>query len=152
MENTTLSRTARTAGLFFIATTRAANAHFLQHHFQRAEIRERRLQQVEAHERGEPEPVRAVIMREQQAGQNEHAGEPADDEMHFHTPIPSRQRRNSYKPIAGIIRSSSPAATLPPDEKRFIEAWKRARIIVDSGGGHSGTPPRPPTPPATPHP
>jgi len=34
--------------------------------------------------------------------------------------------------------------------KRFIEAWKRARIIVDSGGGHTGTPPTPPTPPATP--
>jgi hypothetical protein len=34
--------------------------------------------------------------------------------------------------------------------KRFIEAWKRARIIVDTGGGHSGTPPTPPTPPATP--
>ena len=36
--------------------------------------------------------------------------------------------------------------------KRFIEAWKRARIIVDNGGGHSsgGTPPTPPTPPATP--
>ena len=35
--------------------------------------------------------------------------------------------------------------------KRFIEAWKRSRIIVDSGGGHStgGTPP---TPPAPPHP
>jgi hypothetical protein len=35
--------------------------------------------------------------------------------------------------------------------KRFIEAWKRARIIVDTGGGHSngGTPPTPPTPPAT---
>jgi len=33
--------------------------------------------------------------------------------------------------------------------KRFIEAWKRARIIVDTGGGHSGTPP---TPPATPKP
>ena len=32
--------------------------------------------------------------------------------------------------------------------KRFIEAWKRARIIVDSGGGHSNgdTPPAPPTP------
>ena len=28
--------------------------------------------------------------------------------------------------------------------KRFIEAWKRARIIVDTGGGH--TPPMPPTP------
>jgi hypothetical protein len=36
--------------------------------------------------------------------------------------------------------------------KRFIEAWKRARIIVDTGGGHSGTPPTPPTTPATPHP
>jgi hypothetical protein len=38
--------------------------------------------------------------------------------------------------------------------KRFIEAWKRARMIVDIGGGHSngGTPPTPPTPPATPHP
>jgi hypothetical protein len=33
--------------------------------------------------------------------------------------------------------------------KRFIEAWKRARIIVDSGGGHGSTPP---TPPATPKP
>jgi hypothetical protein len=36
--------------------------------------------------------------------------------------------------------------------KRFIEAWKRARIIVDTGGGHGGTPPAPPTPPATPKP
>jgi hypothetical protein len=34
--------------------------------------------------------------------------------------------------------------------KRFIEAWKRARIIVDTSGGHSGTPPTPPTPPSTP--
>jgi hypothetical protein len=34
--------------------------------------------------------------------------------------------------------------------KRFIEAWKRARNIVDTGGGHGGTPPTPPTPPATP--
>ena len=34
--------------------------------------------------------------------------------------------------------------------KRFIEAWKRARNIVDTGGGHSATPPTPPTPPATP--
>ena len=36
--------------------------------------------------------------------------------------------------------------------KRFIEAWKRARIIVDAGGGHSATPPTPPIPPATPKP
>ena len=36
--------------------------------------------------------------------------------------------------------------------KRFIQAWKQARIIVDTGGGHASTPPTPPTPPATPHP
>ena len=36
--------------------------------------------------------------------------------------------------------------------KRFVEAWKRARIIVDTGGGHATPPtPLPPTPPA-PHP
>jgi hypothetical protein len=29
--------------------------------------------------------------------------------------------------------------------RRFVEAWKRARMIVDTGGGH--TPPTPPTPP-----
>ena len=34
--------------------------------------------------------------------------------------------------------------------RRFVEAWKRARIIVDSGGGHGngGTTPTQPTPPA----
>lgn len=33
--------------------------------------------------------------------------------------------------------------------RRFVEAWKRARIIVDTGGGHSngGATPTPPTPP-----
>jgi hypothetical protein len=38
--------------------------------------------------------------------------------------------------------------------KRSIEAWKRARIIVDIGRdqGNGGTSPMPPTPPATPHP
>jgi hypothetical protein len=34
--------------------------------------------------------------------------------------------------------------------KRFIEAWKRARIIVDTGGGHTATPAPTPTPAATP--
>jgi hypothetical protein len=41
-----------------------------------------------------------------------------------------------------------------PAGQRFIEAWKRARIIVDNGGGHnpSDAPPKPPaTPPAPPH-
>ena len=38
--------------------------------------------------------------------------------------------------------------------KLFIEAWKRARIIVDNGTGHHApapTPP-PPNPPAAPNP
>ena len=34
--------------------------------------------------------------------------------------------------------------------KRFIEAWKRARIIVDTGGGHSSTPTPTPAPATTP--
>ena len=33
--------------------------------------------------------------------------------------------------------------------QRFIEAWKRARIIVDTGGGSSAPPPNPPLPPTT---
>lgn len=33
--------------------------------------------------------------------------------------------------------------------RRFIEAWSRARIIVDAGGG-GGTPPTPPKPPTPP--
>jgi hypothetical protein len=35
--------------------------------------------------------------------------------------------------------------------RRFVEAWKRARIIVDTGGGHGGTETPPAAPPA-PHP
>ena len=34
--------------------------------------------------------------------------------------------------------------------RRFIEAWKRARKIVDSGGGAGPSDPTPPTPPAPP--
>ena len=36
--------------------------------------------------------------------------------------------------------------------QRFIEAWKRARIIVDFGGGGGATAPTPSAPPAPPHP
>lgn len=35
--------------------------------------------------------------------------------------------------------------------KRFVEVWKRARIIVDTGGGHAPPTPPTPTPPAPPH-
>ena len=86
MENTTRSGTARAGRLFLVATARPADTNFFQHDFQRAEIGERRLQQVKAHKRREPEPVRAVVMREQQAGEDKRAGEPADDQLQFHTP------------------------------------------------------------------
>jgi hypothetical protein len=39
--------------------------------------------------------------------------------------------------------------------RRFIEAWKRARIVMATGGGHTPPtppPPAPPTPPPVPHP
>ena len=36
--------------------------------------------------------------------------------------------------------------------KRFIEAWKRARIIVDTGGRHGTTPAPTPAPAITPKP
>jgi len=36
--------------------------------------------------------------------------------------------------------------------KRFIEAWKRTRVIVDTGGSHASdtNPPTPPTAPQAP--
>jgi hypothetical protein len=36
--------------------------------------------------------------------------------------------------------------------RRFNEAWKGARVIVDSGSGHSTPPPAPPTPTPAPNP
>ena len=42
------------------------------------------MQQIKADECGEPEPVLAVVMREQQADEDERASEPADDHVHFH--------------------------------------------------------------------
>lgn len=39
-------------------------------------------------------------MREQQAGEDECAGEPANEHVHFHIPIPSRQPGKSYNSTA----------------------------------------------------
>ena len=47
------------------------------------------MQQVEANERGEPEPVWAMVVREQKAQEDERSGEPADDEVHFHKIVES---------------------------------------------------------------
>jgi hypothetical protein len=72
--------------LFPLATTPGflADANALEDHFQRAKVGERGLQQVEPDKRREPEPIRAVIVREHQAQEDEQTGEPADDHVHFH--------------------------------------------------------------------
>jgi hypothetical protein len=57
-------------------------------------------------------------MREQQAGEDEYTGEPADDHVYFHTLIPSRHQRKSYKPIADGTQNSLIAFAVLPDEPR----------------------------------
>ena len=82
---------ARIAGILpaglFPAAAGAADAELFQDDFQRTEFRERRLQQVEADKRRDPEPVRTVVVCEHQARQDEDAGKAADDEFHFHNRI-----------------------------------------------------------------
>jgi hypothetical protein len=95
-----VSRAAGTVRLFFGTNARTADAEPIQNHLQRTEVGERRLQQVEPDKRGEPEPVRAMVMGEQQADEDECSGEPADNHVHFHTLILGRQRRKSYNSIA----------------------------------------------------
>ena len=74
-----------TVGLVSAATPRiAAHADLLQEHFQRAEVGEGGLQQVHADERREPEPIRTVIVREEQTRENEDASEAPDEEVNFH--------------------------------------------------------------------
>jgi hypothetical protein len=70
-----------------------ANSLFAQHHFQRTKVGERRLQQVEAYERSKPQPIRAVIVRQQQAAENEHPGKPANDQLKFHKFFEFRSNR-----------------------------------------------------------
>ena len=43
------------------------------------------MQQIEANESGEPKPIRAVVVRKHKAQEDECAGKPADDHVHFHT-------------------------------------------------------------------
>jgi hypothetical protein len=62
-----------------------ADAGFPKNYFERAKVRKGRLQEVEADECGEPEPVMTVDVREREAEQDEHSSEPADDQVHFHS-------------------------------------------------------------------
>ena len=69
-----------------------ADSEFLEHDLQRAEVRDGRLEQIEAHKSREPKPVRAVVVGQDKAQKDERAGKPADKEMHFHKVwlLPSR--------------------------------------------------------------
>jgi hypothetical protein len=71
---------ATTAGIL-------THAAFLQDDFQRAEVCERGLQQVEPDKGGEPEPVWAVVVREDEAQEDEGASKPANDQVHFHKSV-----------------------------------------------------------------
>ena len=77
----------------------AADATFLEDLFQWAELGERGLQQVEANERGEPQPVQVVIMRQHQTNENEQAGKTANEHVHFHDGViePKRSRKQAPK-------------------------------------------------------
>jgi hypothetical protein len=61
-----------------------ADANSFENDFQRAEICERRLQQIEADKHRKPEPVGTEVVRQQQADKDERPGKPADDKLHFH--------------------------------------------------------------------
>src|SRR5258708_3871868 len=76
-------RSGRSPG-FLLQAAFPSHTHFLQNHLQRAKVRKRRLKQVETNKCGEPKPIRAMVMRQQKAGDDEHSGEPADEQMHFH--------------------------------------------------------------------
>jgi hypothetical protein len=88
---------------------------FAQDDLQGTESCEGRLEQVEPDERGEPKPVRAVVMGEDQAEEDEAAGEAAND--HFHSeeePVRHRQPgdapeaerpANQRSPIRSIFAS-----------------------------------------------
>jgi hypothetical protein len=75
------------AAVFIGRTATTPNSQLLQDDFQRTEVRKGRLHQIKTHERGEPKPVRAVVVREHQAQEDKRAGEPADDHVHFHISI-----------------------------------------------------------------
>ena len=93
----------RASCLFRLAATSrlATHAAFLEDDFQRAEVGERGLKQVEPNEGCEPKPVRAVVVRQQQTGENESSAKPANDQFHRHMnyAIWLRAGRKSAKPL-----------------------------------------------------
>jgi hypothetical protein len=63
---------------------RFAHAEFLQDDLQRTKARERRLEKIEPDKGRKPKPVRAVQMGEQEARENEGAGEHSDAAFECH--------------------------------------------------------------------
>jgi hypothetical protein len=94
-------------GRFIYCATRSAHAQLAQDDFQRAEIGERGLQQIESDERGKPKPISTVIVCQHQADEDEDASKSADD--HFHKGIflssvqTSRDKRPDHHAVMFFI-------------------------------------------------
>jgi hypothetical protein len=65
--------------------SRLAGTELPQNDLERTKLRQRGLEEIEADEGGEPKPVRAVEMREQETGEDEGAREQADIAFECHT-------------------------------------------------------------------
>jgi hypothetical protein len=74
---------AGAARLFTLAAT-PSDSEFSENDLQRTKISEGGLQQVKADEGGKPKPVRAMVVRQDEAQEDERAGKPSDDHLHFH--------------------------------------------------------------------
>jgi hypothetical protein len=69
-------------------------------------------------------------MREQQTGEDKRAGQPANNHVHFHTLIPSRQQRKSYKPIAFISILWGVHPIVRRIQKRQFPYWLTVKITI----------------------
>lgn len=69
---------------FFGGCGLISHAELAEDNFQRTEIGERGLEEIETDKGREPKPISALIISQQQAGQDERAGKSANNCLHFH--------------------------------------------------------------------
>lgn len=75
---------AGTPGFGFYCTSRPCNSKLAENDTQRAEACERGLHQIEADKGREPEPILAVALSQQEAGEDEATSNAANDHFEFH--------------------------------------------------------------------
>jgi hypothetical protein len=99
--------TAGISGFRFVGTALTADAEFFQDDFRRTKVRERGLEQAEADERREPEPIVAVKVRKQQAQQYQATGQHSDVPFDGHLICPF----NCY--AQQMLRATSAPTIMP---------------------------------------